>query len=342
MSRIRKLYFYDKNKLKEMISFLNIGCDCSYADDIIFNPFVPLHHLVPLNFKFLPESYVIEENNEIKGLITVEPTSAPTKQMEIQKLFFEANYYYYAGELIQYVVSKYKAKGTASFIVRVNDYMPELVKLFISKCGFSQISYEKLWKVKNNQIMHFNKNHFRDFRNSDSQTISSIYNESLLPHIRPLLSSESRDFKENIFKGLSYFSEYKYVLEDETTNNIAAYLSIQTSDNKNYILDIVNPSWIQINVDEILAFVHSKIRTRCKNFNLFVKTKKYTHCGEQYEKLFFEKNYECVSNRIVLTNSSAKIIHEQEHIKSFTILDKIYGGIVHVPGTISGKVLLKK
>ena len=145
MSKIRKLYFFDKDNTREMMPFLNDSTNDTYINHIMFSPLVVFHHLVPLKFKYLPESYVLKEGKEIKGLITVAPSRHRARQMEIQRLLFEENSYDVASELIQYVVSKYKAMGTSSIIVRIDDYLPELVKLFVSKCGFSQISYEKMW-----------------------------------------------------------------------------------------------------------------------------------------------------------------------------------------------------
>ena len=71
MRKIRKLYYFDKKNMQEMISFLN-NRD-TYINNIMFNPFIPLHHLLPLRFKFLPETYVLKDKKEIKGLITVAP-----------------------------------------------------------------------------------------------------------------------------------------------------------------------------------------------------------------------------------------------------------------------------
>ena len=326
-----------------MISFLNNEDEEAYINNYMFNPLLPLHSFIPLRFKFLPESYVMKDKKEIKGLITVEPTRCPTRQMEIQKLLFEENCYFDAEELIQFVVSKYKAMGTASFIVRVNDNLPELVKLFVSKCGFSQISYEKLWK-----IIHVNdsisKNlKFREFRNSDSAVTSTIYNESLLPHIRPLLSVDTREFRENIFRGLTYYTEYKYVVEDKKSSNILAVIIIRTTDSKNYILEVINSSWTDIDIDSIIYFANKKIQKRNKNFNLFIKTKKYTHSGEQYEKEFLERKYECVQNQVVLTNSSAKIIKETERSGKFTVLNNIYSASgVNIGGVSSKQELAGK
>ena len=309
--------------MQEMISVLN-NRD-TYINNIMFNPLIPLHHLLPLKLKFLPETYVLKDKQEIKGLITVAPSRCPMRKMEIQRLFFEENCYEDASELVQFVVSKYKAMGAFSFVVRVDDYMPELLKMFVSKCGFSQISYEKLWKIGNTSFA-FNPKDFREFRNSDSPTVSALYNESLLPHIRPLLSKDAKEFKELFLKGLSYFSEYKYVVEDKKSKNILCYLSITTSDNENYVLDIVQSSWIDVNLEAIIGFVQSKIAKRTKEYNLLVKTKKYTQLGEKYEQEFINNKFECVQNQIVLTNTSARIIKEPAHSGRFTILNQVFSG----------------
>ena len=157
MSKIRKLYWFDKKNTDEMISFLNNRASDTYISHIMFSPFAPLHHLLPLKFKFLPESYILEENKNIKGLITVAPVRRNQSKMEIQKLFFEENAYSEAAELVQYVVSRYKAQGAFSILVKVDSYLPDLLSTFVSKCGFSQISYEKLWKVNQFVEKDFNK-----------------------------------------------------------------------------------------------------------------------------------------------------------------------------------------
>ena len=330
MSKIRKLYYFDKKRMQEMISFLN-NRD-AYINHIMFNPLLPLHHLLPLRFKFLPESYVLKDKKDIKGLITVAPSKNPIKRLEIQRLFFEDNCYNDAYELIQFAVSKYKAKGAISFIVRIDDNLPELLRVFVAKCGFSKISLEKLWKIPDTIECEYNKKDFRAFRNSDAQTVSALFNESLLPHFRPLLSSDTKDFKDVILKGLSYFTEYKFVMEDKKTKNISAYISIKTSDNKNYILDIVQSSWVEPNFDSIIGFAYEQIKKRQQNFNMFLKTKKYTQTGEKYEQILMEHKLECVQTQVVLTNTSARIIKDKVTSKRFIMLNQFLDGGVNVAG----------
>ena len=320
MSKIRKLYFFDKKKSQEMISFLNNDANDAYINNIMFNPFLPLHHFLPLNLKYLPESFVLKDGKEIKGLITVAPAKGKNKKMEIQKLLFEENSLSDAAELIQYAVSKYKAMGATSILVKVDDFLPELLTLFVSKCGFSQISYEKLWRIPELDNTPFDKREFRSFRNSDAKALTNLYNDSLLPHFRPLLSKEVKEFKESLFQGLSYYSEYKYVIEDKKTKAILGCITIQTSDNENYIVDIIQTGWVNLDINAIINYAAYQIKKRKKRFGLFIKTKRYTTLGESYEAQFIKNNFTCVQNQIVLTNSSAKVLKETVKSGKYTVL----------------------
>ena len=303
-----------------MISFLNNSATDTYINQIMFNPLLPIHHFLPLSLKFLPESFVLKNEKEIKGLITVAPTKCHFKKMEIQKLFFEENSYQEAAELVQYVVSKYKAMGAPSILVKVDDYLPELLTMFVSKCGFNQISYEKLWRITEFPQTNFDKREYRSFRNSDAQAVASLYNDSLLPHFRPLLSKETGEFKENLFKGLSYYNEYKYVIEDKSTKTIVGCITIQTLDNENYIIDLTQASWINIDIDAVLSYATYQIKKRKKKFGLFIKSKRYTNMGKKYEEQFKQNKFKCVQNQIVLTNSSARILKENVKTGKYTIL----------------------
>lgn len=326
MRRIRKLYYFDKKNAQEMISFLNNSANDTYINHIIFNPFIILHHFLPLKLKFLPESYILKEGKGTKGIITVTPNKSRRKKIEIQKLFFEENNYSEAAELVQYVVSKYKAMGSPSILVRVDEYLSELIQMFIVKCGFSQISSEKLWRVNKFPEEHYNPEEFRAFKITDAKAVATLYNESLLPHFRPLLRHEIREYYENIFKGLSYYSEYNYIIEDKNTRTITGYISIQTCDNENYLLDITLSKGISHNINSILHFASEQIKKRKKRFGLFIRTKHYTSIGESLESQFSQNKYECVQTQIVLTNSSAKVLKEGVSSSKHNVLENFYSG----------------
>lgn len=322
MSRIRKLYYFDKKDTEEMISFLNNSENDAYISKIMFNPFLILHHFLPLSLKFLPESFILKDKNITKGLITVAPTNSPHRKVEIQKLFFEENSYHYASELVQYVVAKYKALGALSIIVKVDSYLPELLAMFVSKCGFCQISYEKLWRIDKFIDSSYDKKNFRLFRNSDAQAITNLYNDSLLPHIRPLLCEQPEEFREKIFKGLSYFIEYKYVIEDYKTHNIIGCISIKSYDNENFVIDVIQSNFVELDINAVISFASDKIKKRKKRFGLFIQTKRYTNFGEKYETIFKENNFQCVQNRVVLTNSTAQILRETSSDTKYTVISE--------------------
>lgn len=331
MSKIRKLYYFDKKKMLEMVSFLNNHSGDNYLCEIMFNPFLILHHLLPLRFKYLPESYVLKDKKELKGLITVAPIRSVQKKVEIKKLFFEENSYEDAYDLVQYAVSKYKAMGATSVVVKVDDYLPELITMFVSKCGFSQISYEKLWRITDFPNETYDKKNFRYFRCSDSQTIANINNDSVLPHFRPLLSTDAGEYKDSLFNGLNYYSEYKYTIIDKKTKNILGCIIIRTYDNENYVVDIIQSEWTSLDINSILSFATDKIKHRQKKFGLFVKSKRYTTFGERYEKIFMENGYECIQNQLVLTNSSAKLLRANEKTGKYTAIGDFYpSGVISV------------
>ncbi|MBQ7126274.1 hypothetical protein IJO12_04230 [bacterium] len=324
MSRIRKLCLFDKKKIYDMVSFLNNETADSYLDKLIFNPLLILHYILPLKLKYLPESYVLKDGKDIKGLITVAPIGKNTNRIEIKKLFFEETSYNVAIELVQYVVSKYKAMGASSIMVKVDDCLPELITTFISKCNFCQISYEKLWRINRFPELNYNKKVFRSFSNSDAKAVVNLYNDSLLPHFRPFLGKSVREFEENIFKGLSLYSNFSYVIEEEGTKNIIGYITIQTFDNENFIINFIQSNWVEIDVNMIIKFASDKILKRKKKFGLFIKTNRYTNFGNKYEKTLMEQDFECLSNQALLTNSSAKLLESEAKSGKYTLVNDFY------------------
>ena len=109
-------------------------------------------------------------------------------------------------------------------------------------------------------------------------------------------------------------------MEDKKSKNIIAYISIQTSDNENFVVDITESGWLNVDIDSILTFAYSCIQKRKKRFGFFVKTKRFTTIGEKYECHFSKSGFDCVQNQIVLTNSSARVLKDRIKTGKFTVL----------------------
>jgi len=130
-----------------MISFLSSDAINHYTKVFMNFPFYFVHNLLPLNLKFLPESYVIEENKEIIGMVTVSPSAGNPYKLNISRLFLEQDYFNAGKQLIDFVISKYGAKGASTFVAKIDDSYDELLSLFAEGCGFRQCSSEQLWKM---------------------------------------------------------------------------------------------------------------------------------------------------------------------------------------------------
>ena len=91
MTIIRRLNCFDAPKIKKMIAYL--GNDDKFSRAILTEAFYSIHSVLPLKYMFLPESYILLENNEILGLISVSPTSGNPYKINITRLIFKQNMY---------------------------------------------------------------------------------------------------------------------------------------------------------------------------------------------------------------------------------------------------------
>ena len=91
MTLIRRLNCFDAPKIKKMISYL--GDNEKISKTLSNEAFGLIHGILPLKYKFLPESYILLEKKEILGLITVVPTSGNPYKINITRLIFQQNMY---------------------------------------------------------------------------------------------------------------------------------------------------------------------------------------------------------------------------------------------------------
>lgn len=323
MVRIRKANYFDKFRLKKMISFLSSDAINHYTKVFMNIPFNILHDLLPLRLKFLPESHVIEENKEIIGMVTVSPTAGNPYKLNISRLFLEQDYFNAGKQLIEYIISKYGAKGTSSFIAMIDDSYDELLHLFVDGCGFRQCSSEQLWKMDSIRFSKTENTFFRPYKNSDAQAVAMLFNDSVITHFKHSISRTKNEYIEPIFKGLSNNSQFRYVVEDENLKTLKAYFSLSTGDNVNYILDATASHWYDCSWDDVLSFAINQITKRQKDFYLFVKVKKYSVNAESFEKYLLEKGFRCVQNQLVLVKDFYKLIKEAQPAQRILLFNEI-------------------
>lgn len=325
MVRIRKANYLDKFKLKKMIAFLSSDVINHYTKGLTNLPFSLIHELLPLNLKFLPETYVIEENKNLLGMVTVTPTAGNPYKLSISRLFLEQDYFNAGKQLIDFVIAKYGAKGATTLIATIDDSYEELLCLFADGCGFRQCSSEQLWKVENIRVAKTENTFFRPFKNSDSQSVAMLFNDTVITHFKYSISRTKNEYYESVFRGLKDNYKLKYIIEDENLKTIKAYFSLTTEDNINYILDITSSPWYDCCWDDILNFTISQITKRQKDFYLFVKVKKYTTTAESLENYLNEQGAKCIQNQLILVKDFYKIIKEPQLAQKIVLFNEING-----------------
>ena len=192
MAVIRRINCFDAPRIKKMVSYLDSDISDVFIKTLTSHALSVLHSAVPLRCKFLPETFIFLEGNEILGIITVTPTRGNPFKINITRLIFKQNYYEVGKQLVEFVISRFGAKGATSFHVTVDQSHDELLNLFLNGCGFRQCSYENLWKIENYHPETSLKAEFRYCQNSDAKHISRLYNAELKSIFRPSLERKKR------------------------------------------------------------------------------------------------------------------------------------------------------
>jgi hypothetical protein len=322
MVKIRRVNYFDRFKLKEMISFIDSDNNNLIKLDQ-FSFFNILHNLLPLKFKFLPESYIFEENKKNIGFISVCTTPGNPSKLVINKLFFKENCFSAAKELIGFIVKKYGQKGISNFVVTIDEGNCELLSLFIDGCGFRQCSSEQYWKMNSIKFKKTDNSSFRIFRNSDAQSVAMLFNDSVITHFKYSVSRTKNEYFEPLLKGLIKDYKFKYVIEDGNFKTIKTYFSLTTSDNLNYILDVTTSCWYECSWDDIFNFAIIQISKRKKDFNLFIKLKKYTTTAESLENYLIEKKFTPLQTKFMLVKDFYKIIKDEQPTQNVDLFSEI-------------------
>ena len=323
MTRIRHLRYLDIGKIKKMVSYLNdegLEITKSLEAEIL----AKVQNLLPLRFNFFPESFVLTDKNKILGLITVAPTSGNPYKINITRLVFAQNMYDVGRQLVEFIIAKFGAKGAVAFSVMINENDDELMNLFINGCGFRQCSVEVLWRFDKSKIdTNTIKINFRKAQNNDSKQIAALFNGELKSVYKPSLLRKKNEFKEPFFEGFSKFYKTRYVLEEPSDNRIIAYISITTSDNRNFILDICANDGYSIDYSYIMNFAVNDIRKYKSDFSIFVKQKKYSKNSENLEKFLQAQNASPIQTQHVLIKDYYKSVKQESFVQVFSLGEKL-------------------
>lgn len=319
MAKIKKISFGDILHIKKLISVVCSDNIMNYRR--LFFLSVPITYIqnfvYNVHFRRMPETYVaFDNNNNIKGLITVKAQHGNSYKWQIKSLFLDRNSHEEGKQLVEYIIAKFGARGVDTFYVSVDDNQNELIDLFIKGCGFRFCSTEALWSVSNINFIEDNidEKQFKQFKSTDAKKAADLFNDNLITHYKYSLSKEKDEFNDRLFQGINTDSDFKYIIEDENTGNLKAFIEIKTIDNTNYFVDaIVPPQFFDI-YPSLLSFAIKKIIKRNKNFKLYIKNRKYLQGGELLEKFFKDNRFELLQNNAILVRDFFKTVKEESKI----------------------------
>ena len=312
MGTIRRLNCFDRPKIKKMISYL--GGENEFSKALMREAFIMLSSFLPLKYRRLPESYILLDDGEIQGLITVVPTNGNPYKINITRLIFRQNYYDVGKQLIEFVIARYGAQGAISFSVLVDESHDELLELFTAGCGFRQCSCECLWKLENTKSENKNPHLFRYCQKSDAKAVSRLFNGELVSLYRPSLDRTKEEYQEPTFAGFASAYKNRYVMEEPAKGRIIGYISITTEDNVNFVIDLSTNEGYDISYNDVLDFALSEISRRKTVFYAFVKQKKYTKTSDRLEEYLRSHNADLIQTQVVLVKDFYRPIKQSESI----------------------------
>lgn len=306
--QIRRLTYFDYPKLKQLISYLCTDDNDKLAKSLMEEPIGYLNAMLPLELKFKSESFILFEQNEILGLITIAKTPGNPYKINITKLIFKENYYEIAKQLVEYVIHKLGGKGATSFTVTIDECHDELFNLFINGCGFRQCASEVLWKIEHPKPEKSDLK-WRYAQKSDAKEIAQLYNSELINMYKPSMLRHEKEFQDNPFYGFTDYYKIRYVIEDD--RHILGYFSITTSDNLNYILDITTNSGYEFDYDQIINTMLCEIARKKHAFYPLIKQKKYTKNAEDFGNYLQSKNYTQIQTQQILVKDFYKPVKQE-------------------------------
>lgn len=316
MAKIKKFSIFDIVQLRKLMSVTSTVDLSSYTNIFLLSPLTILQNFLPINFRKLPESYVSVENNKISGMITIKAERGNPFKWNIVKLFLDKNANEAGSQLVDYVIAKYGAMGANTFCAFVDQSHEEILTLFSKGCGFRLCSHENLWKMKEalQPVDIKTYDTFRPFKNSDAKYVCELYNDAILPHFRYSLAKSKPEFNDRLFQGLSSVSSFKYVIDDVRTKKIKAYLEIQTTDNVNYVLDIILTQPYEDLYEDIINFALEQISRRKKDFYMFVLIRNYQGSAKKFEEHLKSKDFSLIQTQMVLVKDFFKTIRQEERV----------------------------
>lgn len=268
-----------------------------------------INHLLPIRLKFTNESFVAIVDGKKSALVTLDKDSKSHIRYKITKLILEEYSASVAPQLINYVISKYRAQGATSFYVVVDEKQVDLLNIFKNEMNFRACGYEYLYKI--NSINTVQSIFLKPFKKENTSEVCKFYNENINSFNKFLFSRQNYQFKNDY---------YKYVFYNDTEDKLLGYFEVSTKNCQDYYINFSIDFAYNIYIIDAIKFIYSKLKQKHKHFNLFIKVKDYFINSKELISILEENNMEFISKSQVLAKDYFKEIKENTLFKNAKII----------------------
>lgn len=267
-----------------------------------------INHILPLRLKFANESFIALSDNKKEALITLDKDSKSISRFKITKLILEENSTSIACELVNYVISRYKAMGASSFYVVVDEKQTDLLNIFQNELNFRACGFEYLYKI--NSINTSATLFLKPYKKELVGNICKFYNENINSFNRFLFGRQNYQFSNGC---------QKYIFSEEN-DKILAYFEVATKNNIDFYINFSIDFAYNIYLTDAIKIIYTKIKQKNKNANLYIKIKDYFMNSKELIAILNENNMEFVSKSKILAKDYYKEIKQNDILKNAKIV----------------------
>lgn len=306
MTKIVPIRHSDVNKIVKMIEYVSSGMSPDMTNDsFIHFPASFFHGALPLQWKFLQESYVAIENNEPLGLISLIPDGKTKSRWRINRLVLGPDASEVGKQLVDYVVNKYGGAGVEIFFTVIDENYPEAIALFKKACFFRQYSKINIWELESTMQAEETPQTIREAVPADAGKLLELDTEAILPHLRGSLIKKTNDFrfdlKRKLFDTFKGYRACRHVLDNPKNNTIEGLLTIITADSKHFWVDITLSLAYKDYYETLLGFALGNIKSRIPDARIYIGVKDYHQIsGHMTEVLAGHKFKQCGTFQVLI------------------------------------------
>ena len=269
-----------------------------------------INHLLPLRLKFANESFVALVDKKNQGLITLDKDSKSFTRFKITKLILEENSTDIAHQLVNYVISRYRAMGAAQFYAVVDEKDAQLLNIFKNELNFRLCGCEYLYRIDS-----IDSNYgiiLKPLKRELRGNICNFYNENINSFNRILFSRQEYQLKNKSTKYVFY--------NDNDINKILGYFEVSTKNHLDFYVNFVIDFAYNIYLMDAVKFIYSKLKQKYKNFHLYIKVKDYFLNSKELLAILNENNAQLISKGQILAKDYYKEIKDLSLFKNTKII----------------------